>query len=393
MRPLLLLLCSALTACAGDDKSTTGTTPQDDTGAQDDTGGETSTTTEPYGPDNDWYHAPDASLVPEDAEGTRWSKGEIPPNLHFTDQNGDEVWLYQFYGQQIYVDWVAEWCDPCNTFADYIEPFYEANSDDAVVLTVLLQDEDFNDGDAAAVSRWVAAHGSTNPVLWLDSDQLSEAHDTGSYPNIEMLDPELRMAQTSINTLFDDAWIDQVIDRMGFAIGGDLDNDTEDCDDGIDNDLDLIADCMDDACADDPACAQTEYTGSLSPCTPDPDGLTTTVDVWQVEVRGAVAEVVGDTTSPDTVFESVIYAKTDDMGWDDPRHVGDDEWGCTYEPAYFGCPLGWLRPGTWQLLVKPGNGGLDDGDCVNPDLAEYALRIKGDVTMTLLQDDVEFGDL
>lgn len=387
MRCALLLLPLGLMACS-DDAKAPGT---DDSASPDDTGEATT----PYGPDNAWYHAPDATLVPEDPGTGAWTQGELPPNLRFTDQNGDEVWLYQFYGRTVYIDWVAAWCGPCADFAAELEPFYQTHGDDAVLLTVMLEDVDFNQGDAAAAASWVEDHGSTNPVVWLSADEAGRAPEIYSFPTIDLIDPKLRLAQTSINTMFnEDDWIDQVVDRMVFAIDGDLDNPAEICGNGTDDDLDLIADCMDPACSDDPTCTTTETTGDLAPCHYDPDSTTTTVDVWRVEVRGGVAEVLGDTVSADTTFDGIIIAKTDDMSWDSARHVGDDQWECTYTPEEFGCPLGWLRPGTWDVLVNIGTGGDDeDGDCANPDLGEYRLQFKGDVTATLVQDNVQMGDL
>lgn len=346
-----------------------------------------------YGPENSWYHAPDASVVPEDSEATGWGVGELPPNLRFTDQNGDEVWLYQFHGQTVYIDWVAEWCGPCATFAPFLEGFYAAHSDESVVITVLLEDQSGGAGDASAVARWVDAHSATNPVVWLDSEELDRAPDIYTFPTISLLDPELRFAQRSVNSLYDDPWIQQVVSRMTFAIGGSLDNDAEVCDDGFDNDLDLIADCMDSACADHPACVRAEVQGSLSPCTPDPDKVASPVDVWQVEVD-VVAALEGDTVSAATGFEHIVFIKPDGADWSEGWTLGDDEWDCTHALEDFGCARGWILPGTWQLAVYSGTGGdPEDGDCVDPELGEYALRLDGMGTLELLQDDVTRGEL
>lgn len=385
---LFLLLLAGCT----DKAPETGTPAQ--TGDSGDSG-DSSAPLLPYGPDNAWYHAPDASAVPAEPETDQWTLGAQVPNLVFTDQNGDEVWLYQFAGQTLYIDWAAEWCGPCREYSPYLDSFYAEFGEDATVLTVLLEDQSYGPGDAEAVSRWVDDLAATNPVLWLDEEQLARAYVADFYPSIMLVDPELRMAQTAVNTLHDDAYIQQIIDRMTFAIGGSLDYETEVCDDGFDDDLDLIADCMDEACADDAACAETEVSGSLSPCTPDASETTTTVDVWQVEVRGAVARVEGDNSSEATGFESILKAIPEGGDWDSARFVGDDEWACTWPLEDYGCPLGWLRPGTWNVAVYPGTGGSEeyDGDCGDPDLGEYVVRFRGDVTATLLRDDITLAEL
>lgn len=377
----LTLLTAGLLAC---------TAPEKDPEAQE-SPADTAASLTPYGPENSWYHAPDASLVPDEPAEDRWSRGEQVPNLRFTDQHGDEVWLYQFYGKTLYIDWVAEWCGPCNSYAPYLEAFNQSYGDDAIVLTVLVEDSRFRPGDAAAVGRWTETHDSTNPVLWLDEEQARRIAAVDAYPEINLIDPQLRFAVKSVNSLHGDAYIEQVVDRMIFAIGGSTDLDAEVCEDGLDNDLDLIADCMDDACVDAPGCAQTEVSGSLSPCTPDPDDLVSHVDVWQLEVRGAVAWLEGDAVSEATGFEHIVEVRAPGA---ERRNVGDDEWGCTWPLEDFGCARGWIRPGTWELIVRPGTGGSEyDGDCVNPELGEYLLRIRGDVSLELVRDDIELQDL
>lgn len=370
--------------------------PADDSSAStDDSAADDSSSSTGYGPDNAWYHAPDASLVPEEPDQIAWTRGSQVPNLRFTDQNGDEVWLYQFYGKQIYLDWVAAWCGPCATYAPYLESFYQQHGDEAIVLTILVQDSAGGLGDAQAVADWVAEHGSTNPVLMLSQEEVNRAFEVNTFPTISLVDGELRLAQRSVNTLYDDAWIEQVISRMEFALGGSLDNTAEICGNGRDDELDLIADCMDPACHEDPSCAQGEVTGSIAPCTPLEDNALTTVDVWRVEVTGSVAELLTDVISPETGFESYVHIKRPDATWDEFRTVGDDEWDCTFPLETFACALGWIEPGTWDLLIQPGTGGSDelDGDCVNPAYGEYAIRTRGDVTMELLHDDVLRGSL
>ena len=61
-----------------------------------------------YGPENTWWHAMESD-VPADLEGTGYGDGDIAYNFQMTDQFGDELELYQFYGQVIVIDVFAEW--------------------------------------------------------------------------------------------------------------------------------------------------------------------------------------------------------------------------------------------------------------------------------------------
>lgn len=100
---------AGLTAACG---TTDGTDDDDSTptgfpiGPQVDADGEVSST--PYGPENSWYHASE-SEVPSGLEGTGRGAGDIAYNLNLSDQFGDDVELYQFYGNVVVLDLYAEW--------------------------------------------------------------------------------------------------------------------------------------------------------------------------------------------------------------------------------------------------------------------------------------------
>jgi len=92
-----------------DDTGSTGSTGSTDSGSTD--GGTTDTEPEPeveYGPENSWFHAM-VSDVPVGLEGTGYRAGDIAYNFTLQDQFGQEVELYQFYGQVIVLDAFAEW--------------------------------------------------------------------------------------------------------------------------------------------------------------------------------------------------------------------------------------------------------------------------------------------
>jgi hypothetical protein len=83
-----------------DDTNNSGFFPEDSTGGG--IGGND------YGPENSWFHASETA-VPTDLAGTGQSAGDIAANLYLTDQFGDDVELYQFYGQAVLLDVYAEW--------------------------------------------------------------------------------------------------------------------------------------------------------------------------------------------------------------------------------------------------------------------------------------------
>lgn len=62
---------------------------------------------EPYGPENEWYHADAADVTEPDSCGKQL--GQTMCNFTMTDQNGDSVELYQFFGKVVVLDLFAEW--------------------------------------------------------------------------------------------------------------------------------------------------------------------------------------------------------------------------------------------------------------------------------------------
>ncbi len=113
--PLLVLLLPLLSlGCdseedvedSGPGDTTPGTTDSNDTDTTDTE--DTYVPPEYYGPENQWWHAL-AQDVPADLTGTGWSVGDVAPNFTLTDQNGDEVELYQFYGRTVLLDLFAYW--------------------------------------------------------------------------------------------------------------------------------------------------------------------------------------------------------------------------------------------------------------------------------------------
>ncbi|MCB9741978.1 MAG: TlpA family protein disulfide reductase [Alphaproteobacteria bacterium] len=378
----MTILLLALLACGKDDPVDSNVDSNVDDSAGD------SADVERYGPENRWYHAP-VTEVPEAPDGDVARVGRQLPELDMVDQYGDSVSLYQFAGRLVVLDIAAIWCGPCHNFAPFLEDFAQAQGEDgAIVITVVVQDVNFNPARAENVAEWVEAHETSGPVVFLADPAQRTLIDEAAegYPSLMVVDPEMRLVTNQANNLPTNWW-QQVLDYVGMGVGGNLD-DEEVCGDGVDNDLDFAADCMLESCHSDASCAQAEQTGELGPCAPAHQGGV--ADVYRAEVQGAVAELVVDTVAADTVFEPVLYVKLPEQSWADSWVIGDDEMDCSYPAEDYGCAVGWLRPGTYDIAIGAGSGGDEqDGDCVDPSRGAYALRVRGDVTLTLDGDDVE----
>jgi len=98
--PLALLGCDPTAKDAAVDFGGDGTESTEDGNAEPESS--------PYGPDNSWFHA-ESSAIPDGLAGTGRSVGDIAENFTLVDQFGQEVELYQFFGQVVVLDAFAEW--------------------------------------------------------------------------------------------------------------------------------------------------------------------------------------------------------------------------------------------------------------------------------------------
>lgn len=89
-------------------------------------------------PENTWT----VGETPEDLEGEGFAEGQLALDVRGDDQHGDEVSLWQFYGNYILLDISTMWCGPCQELAIGTEEISQDFKDDGVVyLTVLLENE------------------------------------------------------------------------------------------------------------------------------------------------------------------------------------------------------------------------------------------------------------
>ena len=144
-------------------------------------------------PENGW------SLTgpPEGTVGTGFNEGDVVPDFRLKDQFGDQVSLWQFYGDVILLDVSTVWCAPCQKLAEDTAETYEDYKDEGFTyLTVLQEDVDGQDLDLEEVNEWVDNYKIISPVLDDDTKEGTGAAITqGQYPAVIVINRRLKVVE------------------------------------------------------------------------------------------------------------------------------------------------------------------------------------------------------
>jgi len=159
-------------------------------------------------PENDWGVAtPPADLV---AQG--WQEGQTPPDARLVDQNGNEVSLWQFYGEVVLFDVSTMWCAPCQDLARHTEETWDKYRDDGFVyVTVLAQDVEGGSVEVDELQEWAELFEITAPILADNEETTAGAISNNQYPAVLVFDRRMRISHR-VKTVSDEAEIDAAIE-------------------------------------------------------------------------------------------------------------------------------------------------------------------------------------
>ena len=112
-----------------------------------------------------------ADLIAEEIEECATLRDRQICDFYAIDENGEEVYLSDLYGQAIVLDLSAGWCGPCIAAAGEMQ----AKADllpDVTFLTVLIEDSGGQIPDQNDVSSWLSDHDIASAPVWGSSRDL-----------------------------------------------------------------------------------------------------------------------------------------------------------------------------------------------------------------------------
>ena len=164
-------------------------------------------------PENSWTTA-----EPPCIEGEGFEVGDIAPDIRLIDQYGDEVSLWQFYGDLIFLDFSAEWCSPCKDLAEGLpEVMEEFEGEGVSAVTVIYNGAGPGAPTAEGLLQWSDYSEHVAPVLGDDgtwTDQVIVPNGSDGYPALFLIDRDMKVLVSEISPVSDQAVIEAIRDHL-----------------------------------------------------------------------------------------------------------------------------------------------------------------------------------
>lgn len=158
---------------------------------------EDSGSVEPWvAPSNSWTsNAPPKGLSEEGVE-----EGQVPPDFRMLDQFGEEVSLWQFYGQWVVLDFSTLWCAPCQELAELSGETHELYADKGLeYLSVISQNLDYEPPTMEEIQLWASTFEMETPVL---ADALNWTGNfvkgASGFPRLVIVGPDMRVVESEV---------------------------------------------------------------------------------------------------------------------------------------------------------------------------------------------------
>jgi hypothetical protein len=153
-------------------------------------------------------------------KGSGFEVGDTIPDFRLTDQNGDDVCMWQFEGRVTLIDVSTLWCVPCKELACYAKSAGQDFGDDFVYLTMLAEGPNVGQTVTAGhATDWsdafdLASEGIHTPVV-ADPDALYSGAISTEYPAMLLVGRDLTVLERVDASQGDG----EVRDAIGKAVG------------------------------------------------------------------------------------------------------------------------------------------------------------------------------
>jgi thiol-disulfide isomerase/thioredoxin len=145
--------------------------------------------------------------------------GDHPCNFTLKDQDGNDVSLYDFYGDTIVIDFSAMWCGPCRAAAAEVQEVKDSyESEGFTYLTVLIETSGGEEPDEEDCKDWADTYGISEPVLAGNRDMIDSSSingwDISGWPTFYFITDDMTL-NTNLRG-YSSSYIDMLIqDTMG----------------------------------------------------------------------------------------------------------------------------------------------------------------------------------
>jgi peroxiredoxin len=146
-------------------------------------------------PENTWTSAE----PPNGLEGQGWHEGDVVPDFRLVDQFGQEVSLWQFYGQIILLDHSTYWCSVCQDLAWDVDETWHAFADQGFMYVTLLSQNLENEVPSVEeLAGWADYYGITAPVLADDAGIADTVVGGEGFPRLQLIGRDMRMVNEQV---------------------------------------------------------------------------------------------------------------------------------------------------------------------------------------------------
>lgn len=149
------------------------------------------------GPPNSWPHALTSEIPPWGILGEGWDDGMISLDFVGVDQFGDEVSLWQFFGNVVVINLAQDACGPCRDATTAHEDFWvdDGAALPIITLTVLVATPDGLPATGAQAAEWAGFNFATHPVVADTAGTLTQWASYG-VPGAVLIDWDMRIIES-----------------------------------------------------------------------------------------------------------------------------------------------------------------------------------------------------